>query len=79
MSQPRTDEPVGNARAPANQIVTPLMSLASRCDYIVGLIDERLTVPASCSNTTDARIERPCREWPRTEPGVEAGADDVAS
>ena len=60
----------------------PPMSLARRCDHIIGLIDELLTAPASCANTADARNERHHRESPRTVPDARergVGAGDVAS
>jgi hypothetical protein len=60
----------------------PPMSLARRCDHIIDLIDELLTVPALRADTADGRTERHRWESPRTVPdarerGVRTG--DVAS
>lgn len=82
ISLPKTHEFTCNGRPVARPAITKPTSLAARCNHIISLIDQVLTVAAPCVNTADARLEGRWRESLHTEPGVwGAGGtgNDVAS
>jgi hypothetical protein len=70
MSLPTTHEFTCNGRAETRPAITTPTSLAARCNHIISLIDEVLTVPAPCVNTADRRFERRRRESLPAELGV---------
>lgn len=65
-SLPMTHELTRAGRAVTAPAVTTPMSLARRCDHIIGLIDDLPGAPATCGDTADVREKRRCRESPPT-------------